>query len=93
MLRRRWSLPSTTSSFDPGEITIPADTDVTLRLVNEGAASHNLTIDGAGIVSPVIAGGEEIKIVVNLPAGNYSIGCDVPGHRIAGMTGVLQAVD
>lgn len=82
---------STTSFFDPGEITIPADTDVTLRLVNEGVASHNLTIDGAGIASPVVAGGEEIELVVNLPAGDYTIGCDVPGHRIAGMTGMLRA--
>ncbi|HEV2074452.1 MAG TPA: cupredoxin domain-containing protein [Thermomicrobiales bacterium] len=72
-------------------MVIPANTDVTLRLVNEGVASHNLTIDGAGIVSPVIPGGEETTIVVNLPSGTYSIGCDVPGHRMAGMTGVLHA--
>jgi plastocyanin len=79
-----------TSTFDPSEIVIPADTNVTLRLVNVGAASHNLTIDGAGIVSPVLAGGEETTIVVNLPAGVYSIGCDVPGHRLAGMRGMLH---
>ncbi len=39
----------------------------------------------------MVAGGEETTIVVNLPAGTYAIGCDVPGHRIAGMTGVLHA--
>ncbi|HYH10921.1 MAG TPA: cupredoxin domain-containing protein [Thermomicrobiales bacterium] len=81
------------SSFDPGEVTIPANTDVTLRLVNEGEATHNLTIDGAGIVSDMVEGGEAIELVVNLPPGTYSIGCDVPGHRIAGMTGVLHVVD
>lgn len=91
MSRRRWWSISAISTFDPSEIVIPADTDVTLRLVNVGAASHNLTIDGAGIVSPVLAGGEETTIVVNLPAGDYSIGCDVPGHRLAGMTGTLHA--
>jgi uncharacterized cupredoxin-like copper-binding protein len=64
-----------TSTFDPSEIVIPADTDVTVRLVN---------------VSPVLAGGEETTIVVNLPAGVYSIGCDVPGHRLAGMRGMLH---
>lgn len=81
------------SSFDPGEITIPANTDVTLRLVNEGEATHNLTIDGAGIVSEMVEGGEETELVVNLPPGTYGIGCDVPGHRIAGMTGVLHVVE
>ena len=81
------------SSFDPGEITIPANTDVTLRLVNEGSAVHNLTIDGVGIVSEMVLGGEAIELVVNLPPGTYAIGCDVPGHRIAGMTGVLRAVE
>jgi len=78
------------SSFDPGEITIPANTDVTLRLVNEGNATHNLTIDGPGIISEMVPGGESTELVVNLPPGTYSIGCDVPGHRIAGMTGVLH---
>lgn len=84
---------STTPSFDPGEIVIPADTDVTLRLVNEGVATHNLTIDGVGMASPMIPGGEEATMVVNLPAGTYAVGCDVPGHRLAGMTGTLRAVD
>lgn len=64
---------------------------MTLRLINEGSATHNLAIAGAGIVSPMLAGGEETTIVVNLPAGDYAIACDVPGHRIAGMTGVLHA--
>jgi uncharacterized cupredoxin-like copper-binding protein len=62
-----------------------------LRLVNTGHASHNLSIAGAGIVSPVVLGGEETTVVVNLPADDYAIACDVPGHRIAGMTGVLHA--
>lgn len=82
-----------TSTFDPTELTIAANTDVTLHIVNEGMASHNLTIDGVGIASPVVLGGEETTMVVNLPAGTYAIGCDVPGHRMAGMTGILHVVD
>jgi uncharacterized cupredoxin-like copper-binding protein len=63
---------------------------VTLKLVNRGHAAHNLSIAGTGIVSPVILGGEEVTMEVNLPAGDYAIACDVPGHRFAGMTGVLH---
>jgi len=47
---------------------------------------------GPGLSSPVIAGGEDAELVVNLPPGDYAIGCDVPGHRLAGMTGVLHVV-
>jgi uncharacterized cupredoxin-like copper-binding protein len=79
-----------TSSFDPSELTIPANTDVTLKLVNEGKATHSLTVDGAGVASPNVAGGETYELTVNLPPGDYRIGCDVPGHRLAGMTGVLH---
>jgi len=80
------------SAFDPNELTIPANTDVTLHLQNEGNATHNMTITGTGISSPMIPGGESADVVVNLPPGDYAIGCDVPGHRMAGMTGVLHVV-
>jgi uncharacterized cupredoxin-like copper-binding protein len=80
------------SAFDPAELTIPANVDVTLHLVNEGKATHNLTITGPNIVSPMIPGGESADLVVNLPPGDYALGCDVPGHRMAGMTGVLHVV-
>ena len=79
-------------AYTPGEVTIKADTDVTLRLVNDGLATHNLTIDALGLRGEMLAAGEEMELTVNLPAGDYSIGCDVPGHRIAGMTGVIHAV-
>jgi uncharacterized cupredoxin-like copper-binding protein len=62
---------------------------VTLKLVNEGKATHSLSIDGTSFVSPMIPGGGTHEMTVNLPPGTYVIGCDVPGHRFAGMTGVL----
>jgi uncharacterized cupredoxin-like copper-binding protein len=79
-----------TSSFAPSELTIPANTDVTLKLENKGAATHNLTIDGTGVSSAMVPGGETVELTLNLPPGDYTIGCDVPGHRIAGMVGVLH---
>lgn len=73
-------------------MTIPADTEVTLKLVNEGKATHSLTIDGTTFASPMIEGGKSFDLTVKLPPGDYTIGCDVPGHRLAGMTGVLHVV-
>jgi len=35
--------------FDPAEVTIPANTPVTVKLPNQGAALHDFTIDALGI--------------------------------------------
>lgn len=74
--------------FDPADLTIPADTDVTISLPNEGAAPHNFAIDELDI-SVDLAPGETESVVVNAPAGVYEIYCNVPGHREAGMVGTL----
>lgn len=78
--------------YTPSEVTIAADTDVTLRLVNNGVASHDFSISALGINSGMVAAGEEVTLSVNVPAGDYAFGCDVPGHRLAGMNGVLRVV-
>lgn len=69
----------------------PAD----VRYLQEGALPHSLVIEAAG-------GGDvdgfrlEVGVVeadsgtVDLPAGDYVIYCDVPGHRDAGMEAELQ---
>lgn len=75
--------------FDPKEITIPAGTDVTIVIVNEGAALHDFIIDELGIDSGDVPPGETVEIVINAPAGEYEYYCDVPGHRAAGMFGEL----
>lgn len=75
--------------FDPKELTIPADTDVTIVLPNNGAAVHNFVIDEGGIDSGDVAPGDTVELVINLPAGEYEYYCDIPGHRAAGMWGTL----
>jgi uncharacterized cupredoxin-like copper-binding protein len=40
----------------------------------------------------MVVAGETVELTVNLPPGDYAIGCDVPGHRLGGMTGVLHVV-
>ena len=79
--------------YTPSSFTVPANQDVTIKLVNTGFATHDVSIDALGIKSKMLAAGEEVELTVNLPAGTYGFGCDVPGHRIAGMTGVIEAVE
>jgi uncharacterized cupredoxin-like copper-binding protein len=74
--------------FEPNEVTIPANTDVTVNLPNEGAAPHNFSIDALGIDVDMAPGATE-QVVINAPAGEYEFYCNVPGHKEAGMVGTL----
>ena len=74
--------------FEPAELTIPADTEVTVSLPNEGAAPHNFSIDELEISVDLPPGANE-EIVINAPAGEYEYYCNVPGHRETGMVGTL----
>jgi plastocyanin len=74
--------------FEPDELSIPADTDVTVRLPNEGVSLHNFSIDELGISVDIAPGATE-ETVINAPAGEYEFYCNVPGHKEAGMEGTL----
>ncbi len=74
--------------FEPEELSIPAETDVTVQLPNVGAALHNFSIDELGIDVDIAPGATE-ETVINAPAGEYEFYCNVPGHKAAGMLGTL----
>ena len=74
--------------FEPSEVTIPANTDVTVNLPNEGVTPHNFSIDALGIDVDIAPGATE-QVVINAPAGEYEYYCNVPGHKQAGMLGTL----
>ncbi|HEV2127939.1 MAG TPA: cupredoxin domain-containing protein [Thermomicrobiales bacterium] len=76
--------------FEPNEVAIPANTDVTLHVVNDGFVMHNLSIPAAGVTTPILASGAAHDVVLNLPPGVYEITCDVRGHKGAGMVGILH---
>ena len=87
--------------FEPHELTIPADTDVTLRLENRGQLMHNFSVimprgelgrhpAGIDAVDDDLQPQAETAVTVNLPAGNYTFYCDMPGHLEAGMYGELR---
>jgi plastocyanin/mono/diheme cytochrome c family protein len=75
-------------AFNPAEVRIPANTDVTIHAVNSGALPHTLTIPDVGDTGEVPAGASH-DLQVNLPAGEYAFHCAIPGHEAAGMVGKL----
>lgn len=74
--------------FEPAEVTIAANTDVAVQLVNEGQAQHNFSVEELGIDVDLPAG-ESTETTVNAEAGEYAFYCNVAGHREAGMEGTL----
>jgi plastocyanin len=76
--------------FEPTELTIPADTDVEITVTNEGFLEHDFIIEDTDFATELLQGnGATETITVNLPAGEYTYYCSVPGHREAGMEGTL----
>ena len=74
--------------FEPKEVTIPANTDVTFTLPNDGVSAHDFSIDELGI-QVSLPPGETETVVINAPPGSYEYYCNVPGHKEAGMVGTL----
>ncbi|MBA2597248.1 MAG: cupredoxin domain-containing protein [Chloroflexia bacterium] len=54
--------------FEPDSLTIPANTDVTVVLPNEGVTAHNFSIDALGIDVDLAPGATE-EVVINAAAG------------------------
>jgi uncharacterized cupredoxin-like copper-binding protein len=79
-------------AFQPTELTIPANTDVTIKAVNKGALPHTFTIPDVADTGEVTAG-STVEVKVNLPAGDYEFDCAIPGHKEAGMVGTLKVVE
>ena len=77
-------------AFNPAEITIPANTDVTINLPNVGVIEHNFNVDELNVHSQTMGGGATTSVTINAPAGEYTYYCGVPGHKEAGMVGTLR---
>jgi uncharacterized cupredoxin-like copper-binding protein len=84
--------------FDPKEVTIKADTEVTIKLPNHGTTQHTFVIDDHknenlpfDPIKVAIDPGETEKTTLKAPAGKYYFWCDIPGHEAAGMWGYITA--
>jgi uncharacterized cupredoxin-like copper-binding protein len=79
--------------FVESELEAPAGTDFTITLTNNGAIQHDFVIEGTDFRTSLLNGGQTETITVNLPAGEYVYYCSVPGHRQAGMEGILTITE
>jgi uncharacterized cupredoxin-like copper-binding protein len=85
-----FSVTGTEFAFDPASLSVPADEEITVELVNGGTIEHDFTLDEAGVKIAVPAT-ETGSASFTVPAGTYTFYCSVPGHREAGMEGTLTA--
>lgn len=76
-------------TFEPDSITIPADTNVSISVTNEGFMQHGLEISETGFATELLSNGETETLVVNLPPGTYTFICPVAGHAQSGMGGTI----
>ena len=76
-------------ALTPDSVTIPVGAKLTVT--NTGTAMHNLGIVGTDLVTPDLAAGASAELDVSeLEAGLYTMYCEIPGHKEAGMTGDLH---
>jgi len=57
--------------YEPKTLDIPANSEVTLQVENDGVVLHSFSIDVLGI-SVDVPVGEKGEVVINAPAGTYS---------------------
>jgi nitrite reductase (NO-forming) len=93
------TIESVDIDFIPAEVTVPANTDVTIDLPNHGQITHNFSITdhknpdvpNLGISVNIQPGATE-HVTVNAPPGDYYYYCNIPGHEAAGMWGTMHVV-
>ena len=64
--------------------SVPAGS-VTFKISNQGPSPHNITIKELNKVSDTFDAGKGGNFTVNLPAGTYTVICNIPGHEQLGM--------
>ena len=84
-----FTVKTTEYAFDPADLTIPADTDVTVVVDNTaGVIEHDFTVEDEDVTIHANPG-QTTEGTVELAAGSYVFFCSIPGHRQAGMEGTL----
>ena len=72
-------------SLSPSDLHAAAG-NVAIHYKNAGTIEHTLMIDGiAGFKLDVPKAGDVDTATVKLEPGTYTLYCDIPGHRAAGM--------
>jgi uncharacterized cupredoxin-like copper-binding protein len=76
-------------AFSPNQVRLAAGATVNLVLANEGDALHDITFPALGFRLEATAGATATGALTVARPGTYEFFCSVPGHREAGMSGIL----
>lgn len=79
-------------TFDKTEYSVHGG-DITIGYIDDGSLQHTLVIDGHGGFKLSVNGKESKAGKVNLAPGTYTIYCDIPTHREAGMQAKLTVTE
>jgi plastocyanin len=79
---------ATEMAFTPDAVAVEAG-DVEVVLTNDGSILHDLRIEDQPFILEAVAD-ETVSGEVALESGSYAFFCSIPGHREAGMEGVLE---
>lgn len=85
----RLELAATEMRYDPSRIAV-AGGAVPVVLRNVGLVIHDLRIEGKPTFLVEAPPGQTTTATWQLDKGRYRIYCSLPGHRAAGMEGVLE---
>ncbi|HUF99988.1 MAG TPA: multicopper oxidase domain-containing protein, partial [Ilumatobacter sp.] len=81
-------------AITPAMPTVPAGSNVTIRVTNNGSMVHNLVFTESGESSGDLQPGETSTIELrNVSAGDMDFICTIVGHEGSGMVGMLMVVD
>jgi uncharacterized cupredoxin-like copper-binding protein len=81
---------ATEMRYTPSRVAVGAG-EVPVVLRNDGAVVHDLRIEDMPSLLLEAAPGSRSTATWSLGKGRYRIYCSLPGHRSAGMEGVLEA--
>ncbi len=73
--------------FEPHDMTVDAPGRYKVTLVNEGAILHDITFDDGTVLSA--EAGQTVSGELVVPAEGLGYICSIPGHKEAGMEGVI----
>ena len=85
----RLELAASEMRYDPAGIAVAAG-DVPVVLRNAGLVVHDLRIEKKPTFLLEAAAGQTATTTWRLDKGRYRIYCSIPGHRAAGMEGILE---
>jgi len=76
--------------FEPATVDLTVGEPVNIVLVNEGAIEHEVEFEGLGLHLHALPGESVTGSLAPEVAGEFELGCYIPGHYEAGMVGEMH---